>query len=105
MSTFKRREKATTSGEVYTQDPSDKDWAEEPDNVNHPAHYALPGGIECFDVMLAVFGVAAMQLYCVINAFKYLFRFRRKNGTEDVKKARWYIDKYIELKEKEGAEE
>ena len=70
-----------------------------PDNVNHPQHYALPGGIECFDVMLAVFGVEAMKLYCVINAFKYLFRFRRKNGLEDIKKARWYLDKRIALEE------
>ena len=29
----------------------------EPDNVNHPAHYKLPGGIECFDVLLATQGV------------------------------------------------
>ena len=71
------------------------------DNVNHPQHYKLPGGIECFDVMLAVFGVEAMKLFCIVNAFKYLFRHKRKNGLEDIKKARWYIDKRIELEEKQ----
>lgn len=71
------------------------------ENVNHPKHYALPGGIECIDIMVAVFGVGAVQIFCVLNAFKYLFRFKRKNGVEDVKKARWYLDKYIALEEKQ----
>lgn len=68
-----------------------------PDNVNHPKHYELPGGIECFDVILATQGEAAAQAFCVCNALKYLFRHKNKNGIEDVKKAKWYIDKYLEL--------
>ena len=36
---------------------------------------------------------------CICNAFKYLYRHNRKNGIEDIKKAKWYIDKYIEIKE------
>ena len=34
------------------------------------------------------------------NAVKYLARWRKKNGVEDLKKARHYIDKLIELEEK-----
>lgn len=67
------------------------------DNVNHPQHYELPNGIECFDVLLATQGKEAAQAFCICNAIKYLFRHKRKNGAEDVKKAKWYIDKYIEL--------
>lgn len=67
------------------------------DNVNHPKHYELPNGIECFDVLLATQGKEATQAFCICNAIKYLFRHKRKNGVEDVKKAKWYIDKYIEL--------
>lgn len=67
------------------------------DNVNHPAHYELPGGIECFDVLLATQGVEAVKSFCICNAVKYLFRRNRKNGDEDVKKAAWYVAKYIEL--------
>ncbi len=67
------------------------------DNVNHPAHYELPGGIECFDVLLATQGVESVKSFCICNAMKYLFRRNRKNGDEDVKKAAWYIDKYIDL--------
>lgn len=74
-----------------------------PDNVNHPKHYELPGGIECFDVLLATQGRANVQAFCICNAIKYLFRHMRKNGLEDVKKARWYLDKFIELEEQKEA--
>lgn len=67
------------------------------DNVNHPAHYELPGGIECFDVLLVTQGLEAVKNFCICNAMKYLFRRNRKNGDEDVKKAAWYVAKYIEL--------
>ena len=35
--------------------------------------------------------------FCLLNAFKYLWRCNFKNGSEDVEKAQWYIDKYLEL--------
>lgn len=66
------------------------------DNVNHPNHYC-DGGIECIDAMIAAMGTDAVKDFCVCNAFKYLFRHKRKNGIEDLQKARWYITKYIEL--------
>lgn len=68
------------------------------DNVDHPAHYCT-GKYECIDVMTEVFGVEAVQNFCQCNAFKYLYRTNRKNGLEDMKKARWYINKFIELEE------
>jgi hypothetical protein len=49
-------------------------------------------------------GTGAVLAFCICNAFKYLYRHRRKNGVEDVKKARWYLDKYIEIVEREVAE-
>lgn len=68
------------------------------DVVNHPAHYET-GKFECIDVMLETQGKEAVLNFCICNAFKYLYRHRRKNGLEDVKKARWYINKFIELSE------
>ena len=70
------------------------------DNVNHPAHYES-GQFECIDVMVETQGVEAVQDFCICNAFKYLYRHRRKNGKEDIEKARWYINKYLELEEKD----
>lgn len=66
------------------------------DNVNHPAHYTK-GGIECIDAMISVFGEETIAKYCHINAFKYLWRSENKNGVEDIKKAIWYLNKYVEL--------
>ena len=72
-----------------------------PDNVEYPAHYNQ-GNIECIDAMVSAFGKDKVQTYCHINAFKYLWRKDFKNGTEDIKKAIWYLKKYVALEEQEG---
>ena len=70
------------------------------DPVNHPAHYTQ-GGIECIDAMEAAYGVQVVMNFCLCNAFKYQFRCLNKYSTdEDIKKAIWYNNKYLELKEK-----
>lgn len=66
------------------------------EEVNHPDRYNT-GGVECIDVMLKIFGVDAVKFFCKLNAFKYIWREQRKNGVEDIKKAVWYLNKYIEL--------
>lgn len=70
------------------------------DIVNHPSHYET-GKFECFDVMLETQGIEEVCAYCICAAQKYIYRHKRKNGLEDIKKAKWYIDKYIELMEKQ----
>jgi len=76
------------------------------DIVNHPGHYET-GKFECIEVMQEALGVDAVKDFCICNAFKYIYRHKRKNGLEDIKKAKWYIDKFIELSEekKDGKEE
>lgn len=69
-----------------------------PDNVNHPSHYET-GKYECIDVMIETQGIEAVKNFCICNAFKYLYRQENKNGVEDVRKAKWYLDKYLELVE------
>lgn len=66
------------------------------DNVNHPAHYET-GKFECIEVMLETQGVEATNDFCVCNALKYIYRHRNKNGVEDIKKADWYLKKYLEF--------
>ena len=72
------------------------------DMVNHPSHYTQ-GGIECIDALkAATVSKTGIEAVCTANAIKYLWRYEEKNGIEDVKKARWYIDRLIrELEEKE----
>jgi hypothetical protein len=50
--------------------------------------------------MVETQGADAVKNFCLCNAFKYIYRTRRKNGLEDVKKAIWYLEKYVELEEK-----
>lgn len=73
------------------------------DNVNHPSHYCI-GQFECIDVMIETQGIKATMNFCMCNAFKYLYRHNEKNGLEDVRKADWYLCKYLELAEKVNKE-
>ena len=61
-----------------------------PDLVNHPPHYTT-GGIETIDF------IRAKQLdYCLGNVVKYITRAPHKgNEVQDLKKARWYLDRAI----------
>lgn len=65
------------------------------DMVDHPSHYNQ-GGIECIDALkAATVSKTGIEAVCTANAIKYLWRYEEKNGIEDVKKARWYIDRLI----------
>ena len=68
------------------------------DPVNHPSHYAS-GGIECITAMEASMSPEEFQGYLRGNIFKYCWRFRDKNGVQDLQKARWYIDKLVQCLE------
>lgn len=66
------------------------------DPVNHPSHYC-DGGIETID-----FIEAKKMSYHLGNAVKYISRAGKKDDElQDLKKARWYLNRYIELREKE----
>ena len=67
------------------------------DAVNHPAHYTQ-GGIECIEAMEVYFGKEAVEHYCLLNAWKYIWRYRDKGKPEeDLKKAAWYLNHYLGL--------
>ena len=62
-----------------------------PDNVNHPAHYtAHPSGVECI-------AIVESMTFNVGNAVKYCWRagLKSPDAIQDLKKARWYIDREI----------
>jgi hypothetical protein len=66
------------------------------DNVNNPSHYNQ-GGIECIDAIAeGVRGLSGMEAVCTGNAIKYLWRWKHKNGVEDLQKAKWYIERLID---------
>lgn len=66
------------------------------DLINHPTHYNQ-GNLECIQAMEEAFGVDAVAAFCKCNAFKYLWRADHKNGVEDLEKARWYLNKLLDI--------
>tara|TARA_R100001443_G_scaffold20635_2_gene32794 strand:- start:19137 stop:19427 length:291 start_codon:yes stop_codon:yes gene_type:complete len=71
--------------------------AEESDMVNHPPHYNQKG-IECIDAIQAATDTG-FEYYLQGNIMKYLWRYRYKEGSQDLKKALWYLNKLIEIKD------
>lgn len=63
------------------------------DPVNHPEHYTS-GNIECLDAIKSALG-DNYKYYVQGNVLKYIWRFNHKNGLEDLKKARFYLDDLI----------
>ena len=64
------------------------------DNVNHPSHYTF-GKIEVMDYIEDKLSDVECEGYFLGNIIKYVSRFRKKNGIEDLKKAQWYLNRLI----------
>lgn len=60
------------------------------DNVNHPKHYNNhPSGVECITI-------TEHMNFNLGNVIKYIWRTDHKNGLEDLKKAKWYLEREIQ---------
>lgn len=67
------------------------------ETINHPDHYNA-GGLEVIDVIKAFTeGMESSEAFAAGNAIKYICRYKKKNGVEDLRKAKWYIDYLIDL--------
>ena len=64
------------------------------DMVNNPPHYNK-SGIETIDAIKAMTD-GGYEYYLQGNIMKYLWRYRYKNGVEDLKKAQWYLNELID---------
>lgn len=69
-------------------------------NVSHPAHYQGADGMETIDVIRNFTGPHYVG-YLHGNAIKYVLRYEKKNGIEDLEKAIWYLTELLEYKRKE----
>ena len=70
---------------------------EKEDMVNNPPHYNK-SGIETIDAIKAMTDTG-YEYYLQGNIMKYLWRYRYKNGVEDLKKAQWYLNELIDVVE------
>lgn len=66
------------------------------DNINHPDHYKTENGLETIDVIEAFTeGLQGGEATNTGNILKYMCRWKKKNGLEDLKKAQWYLNRLI----------
>lgn len=72
-------------------------------NIDHPNHYNA-GKIECIEALeAATVGLSGIEAFCTANAIKYLWRWKHKNGVEDLRKAVWHIEHLISKTDLAGA--
>ncbi len=71
------------------------------DSVNKPAHYNN-GPVECIEAIESMLTSEEYIGYLRGNSLKYRWRFRYKNGIEDLRKARWYEERLIKFMEVNG---
>ncbi len=70
------------------------------DAVNNPTHYQ--GEIECIECIKASMTYEEFKGYLRGNVFKYLWRYNRKNGLQDLEKSEWYLNRLHKEIEQHG---
>lgn len=70
------------------------------ENVEHPKHYNT-GSKEVIDIMQEGMTPDQFEGFLVGNIIKYVMRYPNKNGVEDILKAKWYLNKLLEVKGQE----
>tara|TARA_Y100000004_G_C8894778_1_gene403639 strand:+ start:585 stop:842 length:258 start_codon:yes stop_codon:yes gene_type:complete len=73
------------------------------DNVNSPSHYTQ-SAIECIEAIKSATGEGFSD-YCQGNIIKYVWRYKQKNGVEDLKKCQWYLRELIKSEEEKMGKE
>lgn len=74
--------------------------------VNHPDHYQSESGIEVIDVMEAFTAdLTGPEAVNTCNVIKYICRWKKKNGLQDLEKCMWYLERLIKYVKEHGTEE
>ena len=63
--------------------------------IDHPSHYTKGGRKECIVEMEEKYGAEMTAIFCLTNAYKYLYRAGEKDGNPEIQdnlKAKWYFD-------------
>ena len=93
LPSYKKAAKATLEfleDRTRTKDTEEK---QKDERVDKPSHYMLDGlNVESIDVIRSVLGIDGFKAHCRGCALKYLLRANKKNGLEDLKKARVYLN-------------
>lgn len=72
--------------------PRNKNYESDDRMVSHPDHYQTKSGLETIQVIEAFTdGLEGIEAVCTANVIKYICRWKKKNGLQDLKKAQWYL--------------
>ena len=80
------------------KDSDNKDYNKTYNNVHSPLHYNK-GNVECIEAIESMLSVEEYIGYLRGNSMKYRWRFRYKNGFEDLSKAQWYEKRLVKFME------
>lgn len=69
-------------------------------NKINPQHYQS-GNLQCIEIIEAM---GHLDSFCIGNVIKYVYRYKNKNGLEDLRKAQWYLNKLIEHEVRKDSE-
>ena len=80
---------------VKARFPIDEKFRDTSEDKINPDHYKV-GGIETFNILRAKLSPTQLAGFCKGNVLKYITRADHKDKVDDLKKAKWYLDKLIE---------
>jgi len=75
-----------------------------PSDPINPSHYSF-GGIECIEALEACSSTEGFRAHLKLTAMAYLWRYENKNGLEDLRKAKWYLNTLIHALEMDEEKE
>lgn len=85
---------------TYKRNPK---FVEANDMVHHPNHYQSSSGLEVKEVIKAFTEhLSGFEAVCTANVIKYICRWKKKDGVQDLYKAKEYIEFLIDHVEKEN---
>lgn len=102
---FPHTQTLTAKKRIETIEYEEEEEEEEDDEtvVNHPSHYQSQSGLETIQVIDAFTAdLVGTEAVCTGNVLKYICRWKHKNGLQDLKKAKWYLEHLINHLEKES---
>lgn len=67
------------------------------EDQTNPDYYKNQTSLECIEAMEIIFGRDAVIDFCSCNAWKYIWRWKNKNGNVDLDKANWYLERAYEM--------
>lgn len=98
-----------TEGKNTIREIIERARLEKEDLVNNPAHYNTKKGLKTIDVIEAFTdGLVGIEATDTGNVIKYICRWKKKNGLQDLKKAQWYLNhliRHMEIEESKNKKE